>query len=49
MAAGTIKTIPIAIKMKEKNIDFLYPDFLKILPTGIPKITNAEKMAVVTR
>jgi len=49
LAAGIINNIPVAIKIKERSIDFLYPTLIRILPDGIPKSKNAEKVAVVTR
>jgi len=49
LAAGTIISIPKAINKNDKNMDLLYPTFIRIFPDGIPKSTNAEKVAVVTK
>jgi hypothetical protein len=47
--APVIVNIPVAISMKEKTMDFLYPFFIMIKLEGNPNSTKAEKVAVVTR
>ncbi|MPN44240.1 hypothetical protein SDC9_191802 [bioreactor metagenome] len=49
LAEGTKSIIPNAIISNENTMLSLYPIFFITHPAGVPKTTNAEKMAAVTR